>query len=117
MKKMKLWLAQLLYLPSRKHFKKPEANFILLDLFTYFRPIRKNDTLDMLLIGVNPQYQKLGASQLIFVELLSNFIEKKVSTVNTAIMLEDNHNVINLWNEFRGNVTTVIRRRCFIKSI
>ena len=81
------------------------------------KAFRNNDTLDMLLIAVNPQYQKLGASQLIFFELLSNFIEKKVGMVNSAIMLEDNHNVINLWNEFRGNVTAMIRRRCFIKSI
>ena len=82
-----------------------------------FRAFQSNDTLDMLLIAVNPQYQKLGASQLIFFELLSNFIEKKVGMVNSAIMLEDNNNVINLWNEFRGNVTAMIRRRCFIKSI
>ena len=105
-------------LPSiSKALQKAKGKLYPFGFIHLLHAFRKNDTLDMLLIGVNPQYQKLGASQLIFVELLSNFIKKKVDTVNTAIMLEDNHNVINLWNEFRGNVTTVIRRRCFIKSI
>ena len=105
-------------LPSlSKALQKAKGKLYPFGFIHLLQAFQKNETLDMLLIGVNPEYQKLGASQLIFVELLSNFIKNKVRMVNTAIMLEDNHNVINLWNEFRGNVTTVIRRRCFIKSI
>jgi GNAT superfamily N-acetyltransferase len=82
------------------------------------RAFKKNDLLDMLLIGVHPDYQKLGASQLIFAELLSNFIDQKVKRVNTAIMLEENAGVLNLWNEFKEYETSSeIRRRCYIKTI
>lgn len=73
--------------------------------------------LDLFLIAVDPKYQKLGGSALIFNELLNSFIKQKIKTISTGPMLEENAGVQNLWNDYNDYKTGSIRRRCFIKKI
>ncbi|MBV6645385.1 MAG: N-acetyltransferase [Cyclobacteriaceae bacterium] len=75
----------------------------------------KNELLDLFLICVEPKYQKLGVSGLIFHPLLLNAIKSGVKTVVTGPMLEDNLKVQNLFKDFEARER--IRRRCFIKEI
>lgn len=77
-----------------------------------------NKTLDMFLIGVRPEYQKLGANVLIFKSMWENFIKTGATRVVTGPMLEENFGVLNLWNEHMNEENRIaIRRRCFIKQI
>ncbi len=81
------------------------------------RAFYKNEHLDLFLIGVAPEYQKLGAHAIIFDELLNNFIKQGVKTIATGPMLEDNAGVQNLWSEFEAKSIGKIRRRCYTKTI
>ncbi|MFY0685733.1 MAG: GNAT family N-acetyltransferase [Cyclobacteriaceae bacterium] len=112
-------VAAAITLPSlSKAFQKAKGSLYPFGFFHVLRAFQQKDLIDMLLIGVHPEYQKLGASQLIFAELLKSFIDKKVKTVGTAIMLEDNRGVMNLWNEFQDSIVCDdIVRRCYIKQI
>jgi len=81
------------------------------------RAFKKNAHIDLFLIGVDPEYQKLGANAIIFNDILSNFIKHDVQSIATGPMLEDNMGVQNLWAEFESETTGQVRRRCFIKNI
>lgn len=76
-----------------------------------------NSHLDLFLIGVDPEYQKLGAHAIIFNDLLNAFITKGIKTIATGPMLEENKAVLSLWEEFKDGKTGIIRRRCYIKDI
>ena len=62
--------------------------------------IKKPDTLDMLLIGVRPDYQKKGVPTLLFNELIQTFNEMGFRYAETNANLETNHSVQALWAPF-----------------
>ena len=106
-------------LPSlSKAFQKAKGSLFPFGFIHVLKAFRSNEHLDMFLIGVKPEWQKKGASPLIFHSLLSAYISKGVKTVASGPMMEDNWGVLNLWNEFQDNVNAnSIKRRCYIKSI
>ncbi|MEP4532920.1 MAG: hypothetical protein ABJ004_07535 [Cyclobacteriaceae bacterium] len=106
-------------LPSlSKAFQKAKGSLFPFGFIHVLRAFRSNEHVDMFLIGVKPEYQKLGASPLIFHELLSTYIKKGVKRVSSGPMMEENRGVLNLWNDYQDNVdTSSIKRRCYIKSI
>ncbi|MGY8978763.1 MAG: hypothetical protein ACKVLJ_11485 [Cytophagales bacterium] len=109
-------VAGALSLPSlSKALQKAHGNLYPFGFLHLIKAFQNNETIDVLLIGVTPKYQNSGATQLIFFELLSNFIKNKVVMVNTSIQLEDNLKATNQWNKF--GIEVAIRRRCFIKLI
>ena len=75
----------------------------------------KNDVLEMFLIGVEPEYQKLGIPAIMMNSLLKKCIENKVKLCETGPELETNANVQGLWKGFETRQHK--RRRCFIKEI
>ncbi|MFY0608059.1 MAG: GNAT family N-acetyltransferase [Cyclobacteriaceae bacterium] len=81
------------------------------------RAFRKCTHLDLFLIGVDPEYQKIGTHAIIFNELTSKLIEQGVQTIATGPMLEDNAGVQNLWYEFEAKITGTLKRRCYLKNI
>ena len=62
--------------------------------------IKKPDTLDMLLIGVRPDYQKKGVPTLLFNELIQTFNEMGFRYAETNANLETNQSVQALWAPF-----------------
>ncbi len=106
-------------LPSlSKAFQKAKGSLYPFGFIPVLRAFNSNEHLDMFLIGVKPEWQKKGASPLIFHTLLSTYIKKGVKTVASGPMMEDNWGVLNLWNEFQDNVNTdSIKRRCYVKTI
>ena len=79
------------------------------------RALKKNDTLDTLLIGVDAEYKSKGVTALIF-DALSEPIKKYgIKYIETTRELEDNSSVQNLWNRFEYRLHK--RARCYIKNI
>ncbi len=76
----------------------------------------KNDTADMYLIGVLPEYQRLGATTLIFRDLIKAYNKRGIKHAVTNPMLEDNQGVLAQFNEYQENAEIYKRRRCFIKK-
>ncbi len=101
-----------------KAFQKAGGNLFPFGFIHILKAFYFGKTLDMFLIGVKPEYQKLGANVLIFHSMWENFIKTGATHLVTGPMLEDNFGVLNLWNEHINEQNrVVIRRRCFIKSI
>lgn len=58
------------------------------------------DTVDLLLIGVRPDWQGRGVNALLFTDLIERFVANGYSYVETNNELETNHKVRNLWSDF-----------------
>ena len=75
----------------------------------------KNDTLEMFLIGVEPEHQKKGLPAIIMNQMLKMCIDNGVKICETGPELEVNADVQSLWKGFDARQHR--RRRCFKKEI
>lgn len=76
---------------------------------------KKPDTLDLMLVGILPEYQGKGINAVLFYDLLPNYIEEGYKYVETNPELETNNKVQSQWVYFERRQHK--RRRCFSKPI
>lgn len=77
--------------------------------------LKKPDTLDLLLIGVRPDYQSKGVNSLIFCDLFQNYKKMGFKYAETNANLETNAKVQAMWNPFEKELHK--RRWVFGKEI
>ena len=77
--------------------------------------IKKDDTLDLLLIGVRPEYQDKGVNALIFADLFPRLRALGFKAAETNANLEDNRKVQSQWVWFEYEQHK--RRRVYGKSL
>ena len=75
----------------------------------------KNDTVDLMLVAVKPEYQSKGVNALLFSDLIPNFINNGYEWAESNPELELNQKVQSQWQYFETHLNK--RRRCFIKSL
>lgn len=75
----------------------------------------KNDTIDLLLIAVNPKYQGKGVNAAVINKVLHGCVEMGITHAETGPMLETNEKVQDQWKD--APLEQHKRRRCFIKRI
>ena len=73
--------------------------------FGWWHPLKamywkKPETLDLLLIGVRPDYQNKGVNAMLFVDMFSNLTKLGFKYAETSAELETNIRVQQLWNSF-----------------
>lgn len=83
---------------------------ILKDLF-----IKHDEGVEMLLIGVRPDYQKQGVPTLLFYDLCNMYIKAGLKWAETNAILEDNFKSQTLWRDFE--ILATKRRRAYIKKL
>ena len=76
---------------------------------------KKNDTLDLLLIAVRPEYQKSGLNGVIMEHLFTGCNKNGIRRAETGPQLETNTKVHHQWNMF--DIEPHKRRRCFVKQL
>ncbi len=76
---------------------------------------KKPDTLDMLLIGVRPDWQNKGVNALLFVDLFQTYKKMGFKYAETNANLETNHKVQAMWTPFEKELHK--RRWVFGKDI
>lgn len=76
---------------------------------------KKPDTLDLLLIGVRPDYQNRGVNSLLFVDLIDTYRSLGFKYAETNANLETNHKVQAMWTPFEKELHK--RRWVFGKEI
>ncbi len=76
---------------------------------------KKPDTLDLLLIGVRPDYQNKGVNSLLFVDLFQNYRKLGFKYAETNANLETNAKVQAMWTPFEKDLHK--RRWVFGKEI
>ena len=83
--------------------------------FTLTRALKKNETIDLLLIGIKPEFRNKGINALIFNHLMPTVIDKGFKWVETNKELEDNLKVQQLWRIYDHRQHK--RSRSYIKKL
>ena len=73
------------------------------------------DTVEMLLIAVKPEYQGKGVNALLFCDLIPTYNEAGFKWAETAPQLENNMKELNQWDALNPEYTK--RRRCYRKKL
>lgn len=76
---------------------------------------KREDTVDMLLIGLRPDYQGTGINAMLFDHLIPIYKKFGFKWAETGPQLESNHRELTQWKYLNGK--TVKRRRCYEKAI
>ena len=79
------------------------------------KSFRKNDTIDLLLIAVHPDYQSRGVNAVILSKAMKGCLKMGIKQAETGPMLEMNQKVQTQWQDFP--LEQHKRRRCFIKEL
>ena len=96
--------------------KKSKGKLFPLGIFRMLKALRKhNDVLEMFLIGIKAEHQKMGVPAIIMNHIMKVAIENKVKICETGPELETNNNIQALWKTFDARQHK--RRRCWIKKI
>ncbi|MFN2394298.1 MAG: N-acetyltransferase [Bacteroidales bacterium] len=98
-----------------KAMKKAKGKLYPFGILHILYALHFNDTVDMLLIGVRPDYQNKGIHALIFSKIGQTFIRKGIKQVETTRELENNHKVQQLWAGYE--VRQHKRARCYRKEL
>jgi hypothetical protein len=77
------------------------------------RAMKKNDTIDMYLNGVRPDFHGKGINSLYYNEMHKAYIQHHITLAVTMPQLEDNAKALNIWKNFNGRQH--LTRRCWIK--
>ena len=78
------------------------------------RRIKKHDRVELILIGVLPQWQKKGLTGMIFEPIMQKFIDNKARFVESNPEQEQNTDVQALWREYK---TRLHKRRWTFKKM
>jgi hypothetical protein len=77
------------------------------------RAMKKNDTIDMYVNGVRPDYHGKGVNALYYNEMQKAYIRNGIKKAVTNPQLEDNAKALTIWKNFDGRQH--LTRRCWVK--
>ncbi len=95
--------------------KKHDGRMLPFGWIDILKSFRKNDTIDLLLIAVHPDYQKQGLNGIVIEKMVRGCRDMGIKYAETGPTLELNSQVLSQWKYF--SVEQHKRRRCFIKKI
>lgn len=98
-----------------KAVKKARGKLFPFGFLHIFRALRRNDTLEALMIGVLPEYQGKGASVLMFKYIHENCIKNGITRMILNPQLEENFKVQSLFEQYESE--PYMRRRAYRKDI
>ena len=79
------------------------------------KAFHKNDTIDLLLIAVRPDYQQKSVNAMILYNAMLGCHKLGIKEAETGPMLETNQKVQAQWKDFE--IEQHKRRRCFVKKL
>ena len=79
------------------------------------RALKHNDTLDLFLIAVRPEYQNCAVNAVAVNHVMRGCMEMGIQRAETGPQLESNHKILSQWNMFSPKQHQ--RRRCWIKQL
>lgn len=98
-----------------KAFKESNGRLFPTGFIKVLRAMKVNDSLNMFLIAVHPDYQGKAINAIIIEKILRNAIKNNIKYAETGPMLEDNEKIRSQWKRFESIQHK--RRRCYIKNI
>jgi hypothetical protein len=101
-------------LPSlTKALQKCNGKLFPFGFWYLLRAMKKNDTIDMYLNGVRPDYQAKGVNALYYNEMHRAYIAHGIKKAITNPQLEENAKALTIWKNFNGRQH--LTRRCWIR--
>ncbi|HEY5500302.1 MAG TPA: N-acetyltransferase [Bacteroidales bacterium] len=97
-----------------KAFQKAKGKILPFGFIYLLNALRKNDIVDLYLMGIHPDYQGKGLNSMIFADLVPIFIKNGYKLAETNPELEENGRIQQLWSDF--NPRQHRRRRVYIKE-
>ena len=98
-----------------KAVKKSNGRLFPFGFIRILKALKKNDTLEALIIGVDPKYQQKGVPLLLFKYLHENCIKRGIDKIIMNPQLEENYKVQSLFGEYK--TIPFMRRRAYKKSV
>ena len=103
-------------LPSlSKAMQKAKGSLFPFGFVHLLKALKHNDTIDLLLIAINEQYQSKGVNAMIFDKFAQGITTNGIKYIESTRELEDNTEVQNLWHPFDHYIHK--RARVYIKNI
>ena len=98
-----------------KAVKKSKGRLFPFGFINILKALKKNDTLEALIMGVMPEYQQCGVPVLLFKYLHENCIKRDIDTIIMNPQLEENYKVQSLFGEYK--TVPFMRRRAYRKTL
>jgi len=103
-------------LPSLSEaFQKAKGKLFPFGFFHIMKALKKPSVVDLMLTGIDPQYQSKGVSAILIAELQKTMLDHGVVHVETTGIFETNHEAINHWKSY--DHIQHKRKRCFKKNL
>ncbi len=103
-------------LPSlSKAMRKADGSMFPFGWYHLLKALRKNDTIDLLLIAIDEKYQNKGVNAMIFHKFAEGITKNGVKYIESTRELEENNSVQNLWRYLDHRLTK--RARTYVKKI
>ena len=98
-----------------KALQKADGKLLPFGVFHILKAMKKNDTVDFLMIAIRKDLQDKGVNAILMHELAKSYIKNGIKFAETNHELEDNTKVQSIWKSLDHKLHK--RRRCFIKHI
>ena len=95
--------------------KKSNGRLFPFGFIGVLKALQKNDTLDLFLIAVHPDYQNKGVNAILMNHVLKGCHKMGITKAETGPQLEVNNKIQNQWSMFKYENHK--RRRCWIKKL
>ena len=95
--------------------KKSRGRLFPLGWIGVLKALKVNDTLDLFLVAVAPEYQNKAVNAILMNHVLKGCHKMGIRKAETGPQLETNHKVQSQWNFFKTEQHK--RRRCFVKTL
>lgn len=98
-----------------KALVKCRGRYLPFGIFHLLKAIKKPNVIELGLIAVKPEYQKMGVTALIIKNILGRMIEEGIVYCDTGCQLEDNLPAISALDMFEREL--IRRKICYIKQL
>ncbi|MBO7427440.1 MAG: hypothetical protein J6U08_01870, partial [Paludibacteraceae bacterium] len=98
-----------------KAFQKAKGKVLPFGFVHILKALHENDTIDLYLNGVHPDWQKRGIHALYYTKMTQAYIDNGFKYAITNPQLESNTNAVRIWRNYEQE--PYIRRRCYSKGI
>lgn len=106
----------MVWMPSlSKALIKAKGHLFPFGWYHILKALRKNDTADTLLVGVDPEYEGKGVNAMFFDKMYPAIKKIGIRYLESTRQLEDNMHVLNLSTHYSR--TLVKRARCYVKAL
>ena len=98
-----------------KAVKKSNGRLFPFGFIRILKALKKNDTLEALIMGVMPEYQQCGIPLLMFKYIHENCIKRGIDSIIMNPQLEENYKVQSLFGDYEA--VPFMRRRAYKRSV